>query len=136
MFNTDNTHDLIDVRDIIERVEALEETSNGSVIDGSAGEEYEGHEEDHEEYATLAALLDELKGNGGDHHWRGDWYPVTLIRDSYFEEYVEDLAADIYGDDLRSGEWPFSCIDWERAARELRMDYTSVEYDGVTYWYR
>ena len=27
-------------------------------------------------------------------------------------------------------------IDWDQAARELRMDYASVEYDGVTHWYR
>lgn len=24
----------------------------------------------------------------------------------------------------------------ERAARELQMDYTSVEFDGITYWVR
>lgn len=27
-------------------------------------------------------------------------------------------------------------IDWERAAEELRMDYTAVDFDGVTYWVR
>lgn len=27
-------------------------------------------------------------------------------------------------------------VDWERAARELQMDYTPVEFDGVTYWVR
>ncbi|RAV17494.1 hypothetical protein DQP57_00260 [Mycobacterium colombiense] len=131
----DNYEDIIDVRDIIERVEYLEETSNGSVVDGSAGAEYEGHEDDHEEYAELTALLDELRGNGGDEQWRGDWYPVTLIRDSYFEDYAQELAEDI-GAITGAEQWPHNCIDWERAARELRMDYTSVEYDGVTYWYR
>ena len=29
-----------------------------------------------------------------------------------------------------------TCIDWAQAARELRMDYTSVDFDGVTYWIR
>ena len=26
--------------------------------------------------------------------------------------------------------------DWERATRELQMDYTEVDFDGVTYWIR
>ncbi|MDV6975317.1 antirestriction protein ArdA [Mycobacterium intracellulare] len=131
----DNTQDIIDVRDIIERVEALEETSNGSVVDGSAGDEYEGHEDDHEEYAELKALLDELRDNGGDERWRGDWYPVTLIRDSYFKEYAQDFAEEI-GAVPSEYTWPTSYIDWDAAVRDLKMDYTSVEYDGVTYWYR
>jgi hypothetical protein len=28
------------------------------------------------------------------------------------------------------------CIDWERAARELKMDYTSVRVNGTTYYFR
>ena len=32
--------------------------------------------------------------------------------------------------------WPYTCIDWEQAARELRYDYTSVDFDDVTYWIR
>lgn len=127
--------DIIDVRDIIQRVEDLEETSNGSVTEGSAGAEYEGHEDDHAEYALLAALLEELRGNGGDERWRGDWYPVTLIRDSHFEDYAQQLADDIGAIDSNAG-WPVDCIDWERAASELQIDYTSVEYAGITYWYR
>lgn len=32
--------------------------------------------------------------------------------------------------------WPASCIDWDQASRELQMDYTAVDFDGVTYWVR
>ena len=35
-----------------------------------------------------------------------------------------------------SNQWPLYCIDWEYAARELKHDYTSVDFDGVTYWVR
>ena len=56
----------------------------------------------------------------------------TLINDNYFEDYARDLADDIYG---IKDYWPFSCIDWEQAADELKSDYYSVEYDGETYWY-
>ncbi len=33
-------------------------------------------------------------------------------------------------------QWPYTCIDWDEAARQLQMDYASVDYDGVTYWIR
>lgn len=35
-----------------------------------------------------------------------------------------------------ANRWPFTCIDWDKAAQELQMDYTSVEFDGITYWVR
>ena len=88
-----------------------------------------------EELETLTCLLDDLKGYGGDEQWRGDWYPLTLIRDSYFKDYTQELAEEI--DAIpNNAQWPCTCIDWEQAAQELRMDYSSTEYDGVTYWYQ
>lgn len=64
-----------------------------------------------------------------------NWYPVTLVRDSYFEDYAQELAEEL---DLvkRDVHWPYNCIDWEQAARELKQDYSSADFDGVTYWYR
>lgn len=65
-----------------------------------------------------------------------DWgHGATLIRDSYFQDYAEEFASDI-GAINADATWPNNCIDWERAARELRSDYSSVEFDGVTYWVR
>jgi hypothetical protein len=86
------------------------------------------------EYALLQELLSDLEGNGGDHDWRGSWYPIGLIRDSYFVTAMQELCNDI-GDvskDLPS----YIEIDWEATARNLRVDYSSVEFEGVTYWYR
>lgn len=100
---------------------------------------YEGRvgldDDETEELETLEGLLDELSGCGGDEQWDGSWYPVTLIRDSYFRDYAQELAEEcgFIPEGLR---WPCTCIDWEQAAHEMRMDYSSVEYDGVTYWYR
>ena len=100
---------------------------------------YEGladlDDDETEELETLEGLLSDLEGYGGDEQWDGRWYPVTLIRESYFQEYAQELAEDI-GAIPKDASWPCTCIDWEQAARELRMDYSSVEYDGVTYWYR
>ena len=88
-----------------------------------------------EELQTLENLLEELNGCGGDEQWEGDWYPLTLIRDSYFEDYARELAEDCGMINDNAG-WPNNCIDWEKAARELQYDYSSVDYDDVTYWYR
>jgi hypothetical protein len=86
------------------------------------------------ELAQLRALLDELKGYGGDEQWRGDWYPVTLIDDCYFIEYTQDLLADCGTIPRDLPAWVE--IDWERTARNIREDYSAVEVDGRTYWYR
>lgn len=116
----DNYQDMIDVRDVIEEFESVEGSDEP---------------EDIERVVELQELLSDLAGNGGDHRWRGDWYPVTLIRDSYFVTYAQELADDIGAIDSDAG-WPNGYIDWERAARDLQMDYTSAEYQGTTYWYR
>lgn len=109
-----NYEDIIDVRDIIERVEELE---------------------DGDELAMLMAIMNDIKGAGGDEQWRGDWYPLQLIRNSYFTEYAQELAEDCGMVD-RNAKWPANCIDWEQAARELQYDYTSTDIDGVTYYFR
>lgn len=66
----------------------------------------------------------------------GDWpCGETLIRDTYFTEYAQELAWDI-GALPNPGEWPGSYIDWERAANALKTGYFTVEVNGHTYWSR
>lgn len=146
-----NSDDIIDSRDIIKRVAELEsyEPEPQTVArfnELSAQTELTPEEEDElaelrvevemndeEEKAELAALkelADEVDSNTED--WK---YGVTLIRDDYFETYARDMAEDM-GAIPENAAWPASCIDWERAARELQQDYTSVDFDGVTYWVR
>ena len=126
MTNTvDNAEDIINVRDIIARVEELrEERDSGDPIASEL-----------DELETLEALLEDLKGNGGDEQWEGNWYPSTLIRSSYFKTYAQEFAEDIGAVDSNA-TWPNNCIDWDRAARELQVDYSSVDFDGVKYLYR
>jgi antirestriction protein len=59
----------------------------------------------------------------------------TMIPENDFEDYARELAEDI-GAISGNEEWPCNCIDWERAARELVMDYSTVEYQGDTYLVR
>ena len=131
----DLSADIIDIRDIIARVEELEQEREGLDIANP--------EQDAElaaEHCQLANILAELVGYGGDEQWRGDWYPVTLVRDSHFRAYAEQLADECgYTDEAArdSEKNPLlAYIDWEAWARDVRMDYTAVEIDGVTYWYR
>lgn len=59
----------------------------------------------------------------------------TLIPESEFTEYAQQLAEDI-GAISSDAQWPLSYIDWERAADALRMDYSVIEIDGTDYLYR
>lgn len=53
----------------------------------------------------------------------------TMIAESDFEEYARELAEEI-GAIPDDSKWPCTCIDWEKAAEELKQDYTSVSYQG------
>ena len=80
--------------------------------------------------SAMGALAEQAEGYAAD--WQ---YGEQLIRDSYFKDYAMELAEDIGAVDANAS-WPNTCIDWDQAARELQMDYTSVEFAGVTYWIR
>lgn len=126
-----NMDDVIDSRDIIERIEELE-AEREALADGENGEALREWDEGDEgqELRALKALAEEAEGYAPD--WK---YGEALIRDSYFREYAEQLADDIGAVD-RNASWPCNCIDWDEAARQLKQDYTSVDFDGVEYWVR
>lgn len=63
-----------------------------------------------------------------------DWSEgVACIRDSYFKDYAYGYAEDmgLIGQNI---QWPHTCIDWDKAARELKQDYTEIDVYGVTFW--
>lgn len=150
--------DIIDVRDIIARVEELREELQDLIAAGTEAEtnqaedSTEEHTDDHyeavdtakkeladwkeensDELQTLENLLSDLCGNGGDEQWEGDWYPVILIKDSYFEESMDEMIADCYPD--LSKDLPCFItvtLDYEM----LKQDYTECEFEGDTYYYR
>jgi len=111
-----NSQDMIDSRDIIERVDYLE------------GLEDEADEDEKHELELLKALEEDA----GTSEW-GDG--VTLINEDHFEDYAREFAEDI-GAISRDTEWPATCIDWEKASNALQMDYSEVDFDGVTYYFR
>lgn len=132
----DLSADYIDVRDIIARVLELRDERDEYNEKMGSPDAWDGVPDgDPEELVMLEGILSELAGYGGDEEFDGDWYPVQLIDESYFREYAQELAEDCGMVDTNA-RWPMNCIDWEQAARELQMDYGSIEICGVTYWYR
>jgi len=143
----DNNEDILDTRDIASHMAELEER----VVECTCGPMpvgVYGHyvfcdtldeevnidpldPDEEEELRILMALREEVSYNAGE-----DWEDgVTLIRDSHFTDYAQQLAEEVC--DMQSAsQWPFYAIDWERAARDLRMDYSPVDFDGVQYWAR
>lgn len=133
--------DTIDVQDILDRFDAL------TAQDGDDAQPLDA--DDAAELAAITSLMEEMAGYGGMVKHHGIWYPDTLISDDSFAAYAREQAEEMYSDTLPGSVWPFNCIDWEMAARDLRMDYTPSELPypwidstgGVhpqttTYWWR
>jgi predicted nucleic acid-binding Zn-ribbon protein len=100
-----------------EEAEALHEDVVAA-MDDMAGwrSEYEDRMEE------LRSVLDEV-GPDADY----------LIPEDDFQGHAEELASEVENIPYH---WPFNCIDWERAADELKHDYNTVEFDGEIYYYR
>jgi len=107
--------DIVDSRDVIARIAELE---SDEARDG----------EDERELNDLRELARAVAD------YASDWeYGTTLIRDSYFVEYAQELAEDLGVIDSHA-TWPNDCIDWDKAARELKCDYSVVSWGGIDYW--
>ena len=139
----------LDIRDLISRFEELESEREGLqaeidelVESGTTGAElnraHRAHDEwdeiNGEEFMELTVLLTELAGRGGDEQWRGDWYPVTLIAESDFNDYMDEFLEDC-GEIPRFQDLPSYIkivVDYD----QLRWDYDEVDFRGTTYLFR
>lgn len=116
-----NDADIIDSRDIITRIDYLEDV----LVD----EDEDNTDFDHDELQALLSLASECEGYC-------DWKDgVTLIRYTHFETYAQEFANDV-GMIKNDDKWPYTCIDWDKAAGELAMDYTTADFDGIDYLFR
>lgn len=158
-----NSENVIDSRDIIDRIDYLEDeraTLESNVTDAQeAVDELADEDADEETQAqsdakdALASAQEALKdwdeSDEGEElaklkaladeceGYVGDWrHGATLISEDYFEKYAEELAGEVTEYNPNKVSWPFTCIDWTQAAEELKQDYTSVDFDGVDYWVR
>jgi hypothetical protein len=119
----DTTEDTIEVEYLTDRYEELEEAQQSGMM--QPGEV--------EEMLSLLSVLDNIKSKSGDVKWRGDWYPDLLVRDSHYKSYIQELLHDC-------GDMPtlptYIVVDWDATIANLQGDWTSIDIDGVTYWYR
>ena len=139
------TDNMLDVRDLIERYEELESERDSYFEDRDLPDSERGNAEnpiweeweksdEAKELSQLQDILDELKGNGGDEQWNGDWYPITLINSDYFTDYTEELVKDCY-EFPREIPWWIK-IDWEETAENVKVDYTTIDIEDETFYYR
>ena len=149
-----NSMGIIDGRDMVEKVEELQEEID-TIEEDIEGlkehidyiEEDEDIEEDTKEEQRelkehndrlielkeeITVFQDVVKEADG---YSGFSDGESLIRDTYFVEYAQELAEEcgLINDDA---QWPATCIDWEQAARELQYDYSGIYFDNVLYWMR
>lgn len=131
-----NTQDIIDSREIIERIEELQELIEEydeelKEIEDEDGEVYEEDEDLFDEREELRILL-EVQEQG---ECSPDWnYGEILIHKNYFVEYVKEMLHDI-GEFPRDIPWYIE-IDWDSTAQNIKMDYTTIDFDGEPYYIR
>ena len=132
MSNTtiDNTDDTIDSRDVIARIEELE--SDLQDMEDQRGELDEKIKEwkigsDGLELEALEDLASQGENSADD--WS---YGVQLIRDSYFEQAMDEMVSECYELPKDLPFWMTITYDYDA----LKQDYTSVDFDGETYWVR
>jgi hypothetical protein len=140
-----NQDDVIDSREIIERIEELEEErdtfqeSHDEFCDDEGDSGVEGATEaldalnawnasDEAEELKLLLSVQEQAGRYSD-----DWeYGAALVNDSYFNAYMDEMLEDI-GDIPKDLPCYLSItVDYDA----LQQDYTSIDFDGETYWIR
>ena len=119
------TADVTDSRDIIARIERVESDLDQARIDGGDTTDMEA------ELKALEAFAEEASEYAPDWH-----YGETIIHEDYFMQYAQELSDELSLGDGAMAQWPFVHIDWEAAAGQLKMDYSDVEFDGVTYYIR
>ena len=90
-------------------------------------EEFDKYDNDGGDLKKLVALRDDV----GSSEWIDG---IGLINEDYWVEYVEEMLKDI--GDLPSDIPYYIAIDWEQTAENIRVDYSSVEYDGDTFYFR
>lgn len=145
-----NRDHIIDSRDVIENIAELQESLQEEIVknfemlplheprpddldldNADSVEALTGVDEsEQQKLVELLRLQEDCKDYARS--WRNG---VTLVRWTYFEAYAQELAQDM-GAMTAGDQWPYTHIDWEAAAEELKQDYSEVDYAGEAYWVR
>ena len=88
-----------------------------------------------EEWKTIKTVfIDQFSTNS-------EWgYGMVFLRDSYMDEdWAENQCKDLGYFGTVKNELPsfiYNNINWQGILEDLQQDYTTVDFDGVDYWYR
>lgn len=114
--------DYIDSRDVRKRIEELE-----ARLEGKDGEDRS--EDDLEELEALKQLEEECAST---EHWH---HGARLISEEKWEEFARQYAQDVHGlTPQMDSQWPFTHIDWDEAADELKEGFLEVQFGDYTYY--
>ena len=109
-----NSDDVIDSRDILDYIW-----------------EHEDNEDFKEEVEALQKVVDEYC-NEYDEGLKDLEFGVFFIKDDYFEDYMWDYFLE-----CNQVDEALECyIDIAAFARDQQYDYSSIDFDGETYWYQ
>ena len=90
-----------------------------------------------EEVKDIEEELKPIKEFADEGEGYGDWeHGETLIRESYFVDYAKDLVQDIGDLPQVLPAYIENNIDWDGVANDLLIDYTSLDFEGETYYMR
>lgn len=118
-----DAREVFDSRDVTDAILAAEQEIN----DDPHPDEYVQEREELE-------MLQDIEQQGLD-AFGSEWHSgVTLVREDYFEEYAQEFVEEV--GDIDTSSWITNYIDWERVARDMRIDYSCITIDGEDYWGR
>ena len=106
--------DIIDSRDLLDELKTLDE-------------------EDSYDKERIE-MIDDLKEEVGKDNFE---MGVTFIRENYWVQYCEDLAYDCGYMDRQDNNNPLHYhIDWQGWADAVEMDYSQIDFNNDTYYWR
>lgn len=138
MANFDGTDAFFDSRDVVERIAELTadfvdatDTDPADIM-GQDDWAFGLGEDGAAEIVALLALQEEAGDGTIPDFEHGETFHTWDSLVEYARETVQDsgyLPADLPW-------WIADAIDWEEVANNIRIDYTSFEFRGTTYWAR
>ncbi len=121
----DKDDDVIFGRDLRERLSELE-LDEEIEKDNPGSDDHMMFEDEREELAFLRRILEEAPGADVD--------GAYFVNDAHFAAWATEEWESDTGE--AASDWPYRHIDWDEAADELRTDYTTFVFDGVTFYTR
>lgn len=130
--------DVIDTRDLQDLIEQLENdinclTNEIENLDEAENEsEYQEKTEQLENMQNDLSILENIKDEVGSEFEHGE----SLIAEDYFTDYQRELLIDCGYLDRNLPWFIESNINWDGVANDLKQDYSTIEIEGQTYYFR